>query len=82
MFLLGMFIPWANSSGAISGGVTAFIVVAYMSGGSQWSIYNKQLSFPKKPFSIEGCDNTTLAQYWDKLPSMTTVAPEIPYVEF
>lgn len=58
-----MFFPWANSAGAISGGIAGVALVSWMSIGSQLAIHNKQIIFPKKPVLTHGCENSTLADY-------------------
>lgn len=60
IFSLGMFFPWANSKGAICGGVASFSLVAWISLGSQAAIASGRLTFPKKPISVEGCDYSSL----------------------
>ncbi|KAK7792175.1 hypothetical protein R5R35_005133 [Gryllus longicercus] len=56
LFTLGMFFPWANSKGALVGGITGFGLVAWISLGAQTAIASGQITFPKKPISVEGCE--------------------------
>ncbi|XP_068084240.1 sodium-coupled monocarboxylate transporter 2 [Anabrus simplex] len=65
IFSLGMFFPWANSKGALVGGLTSFTLVGWISLGTQAAIATGHITFPKKPISVEGCvleyDNSTLS---------------------
>ncbi|XP_059477403.1 sodium-coupled monocarboxylate transporter 1-like [Neocloeon triangulifer] len=54
-FSLGMFFPWANSAGAMAGGISSMLLVAYISLGTQAHIASGKISYPKKPFSVSGC---------------------------
>ncbi|KAL0276708.1 UNVERIFIED_CONTAM: hypothetical protein PYX00_004221 [Menopon gallinae] len=63
IFTLGMLFPWANSKGALVGGVCSAIFVGWISIGTQLEIRAKRITFPEKPVSVEGCDNSTLARY-------------------
>lgn len=58
-----MLFPWANSIGALIGGITSVLLVGWMSIGTQVAVKKKQISFPEKPVSMSGCDNETLHSY-------------------
>ncbi|KAF4533540.1 hypothetical protein B566_EDAN001025 [Ephemera danica] len=55
IFVLGMFIPWANSLGTLVGGFSGLIVMSWISFGTQAAIANNQITFPRKPVSVDGC---------------------------
>lgn len=55
LFSLGMFFPWTNSKGAISGGVIGLALVLWMGLGQQVSIASGSYVIPEKETSIEGC---------------------------
>lgn len=55
LFSLGMFFPWANSKGAITGAVTAMTLVMWMGLGNQISQASGDLVFDVKLTSIENC---------------------------
>lgn len=59
IYMLGMFFPWVTSSGALAGGVASAAVVSWLSFGTQLAIGSRQISFPTKSFSVEGCTNAT-----------------------
>ncbi|KAK6622118.1 hypothetical protein RUM44_001925 [Polyplax serrata] len=63
IFTLGMLFPWANSTGALVGGISSALFVGWISIGAQVAIKNKQIIFPQKPVSLDGCDNETLYNY-------------------
>lgn len=64
---MGILIPWANSTGAMVGAVFGTCLVGWISLGTQVAISNKQIMYPKKPVSIDGCSNETLNQYYSFL---------------
>lgn len=72
IFILGMLFPWANSKGALSGGVAAMVVIIWISTGAQLNKPRMTTDF-KTSLSIDGCDNTTLDNYYSYLN--TTKAP-------
>ncbi|XP_063224315.1 sodium-coupled monocarboxylate transporter 2-like [Bacillus rossius redtenbacheri] len=55
MFSLGMFFPWANPLGALSGGVCGVALVGWISLGTQAAIASRRITFPTKPLSVQGC---------------------------
>ncbi|GLV37860.1 uncharacterized protein CBL_06438 [Carabus blaptoides fortunei] len=55
LFSLGMFFPWANSKGAITGAITAMVLVMWMGLGNQISQARGDLVFEVKRTSIEDC---------------------------
>ncbi|XP_015175380.1 PREDICTED: sodium-coupled monocarboxylate transporter 1-like [Polistes dominula] len=58
IFTLGMFFPFANSMGALIGGIISLNLVAWISFGTQAAISNGKIIFPEKPISIDGCIDT------------------------
>lgn len=55
MFSLGMFFPWANAKGAMTGGIVSIMCVAYISVVAQTAIAKGKIRFPTKPVSVENC---------------------------
>ncbi|XP_043529818.1 sodium-coupled monocarboxylate transporter 2-like isoform X2 [Frieseomelitta varia] len=55
IFTLGMFFPFANSAGALVGGLVSLNLVAWISFGTQAAISSGKIHFPVKPVSIDGC---------------------------
>ncbi|XP_043249567.1 sodium-coupled monocarboxylate transporter 1-like isoform X2 [Colletes gigas] len=55
MFTLGMFFPFANSAGALVGGLVSLNLVAWISFGTQAAISTGDINYSVKPISIDGC---------------------------
>ncbi|XP_012280964.1 sodium-coupled monocarboxylate transporter 1 [Orussus abietinus] len=55
LFSLGMFVPWANAKGAISGAVVGLALVLWIGLGAQVAVFNGQIHLESKPISIDGC---------------------------
>lgn len=60
IFTLGMFSPYANSTGAITGALVSLCLVAWISLGTQAALATGKLYFPIKPVSTIGCSPETL----------------------
>ncbi|XP_057318145.1 sodium-coupled monocarboxylate transporter 1-like [Microplitis mediator] len=60
VFTLGMFFPYANSIGALTGAITSLSFMAWISFSSQALISTGAIDFIKKPVSIEGCPQSLL----------------------
>lgn len=73
IFTLGMLFPWANEIGALIGGFVSVAFVGWMVIGTQIAITKKQIVYPVKPTSIEGCNNNTLNHYYKYLNETPTV---------
>ncbi|KAK2583548.1 hypothetical protein KPH14_009502 [Odynerus spinipes] len=58
IFTLGMFFPFANSTGALIGGLVSLNLVAWISFGTQAAISSGKIIFPVKPVSVEGCEES------------------------
>ncbi|XP_022250400.1 sodium-coupled monocarboxylate transporter 1-like [Limulus polyphemus] len=70
LFSLGMFFPWANAVGAITGLFSGLGIAFWVGFGS----FVHKPAAPKSPFSIAGCHNGTALL-------ATTVAPSIKNAE-
>ncbi|XP_075214771.1 sodium-coupled monocarboxylate transporter 1-like isoform X2 [Lycorma delicatula] len=55
LFSLGMFIPWANSKGVLSGAIVAGGLILWIGFGAQIAIANGLGKAAMKPVSIENC---------------------------
>lgn len=71
IFFCGTLLPWVNSTGALVGGVISALFVGWISLGTQFAIARKDIVYPMKPFSIEGCDNATLENNSDSTSNHT-----------
>ncbi|XP_034186765.2 sodium-coupled monocarboxylate transporter 2 [Osmia lignaria lignaria] len=58
IFTLGMLFPFANSTGALVGGLVSLNLVAWISLGTQAAISTGKISFPVKPVSVDGCPDS------------------------
>ncbi|XP_017784798.1 PREDICTED: sodium-coupled monocarboxylate transporter 1-like [Nicrophorus vespilloides] len=63
IFTLGMFFPFANPKGALAGGILSGTLVGWISIGTQLKMANKEIIFPQKPVSVEGCNANWIAEY-------------------
>lgn len=72
VFVLGVLFPWANSKGALIGGITAISFIVWLTIGSQMN--KKRINTFKSALSIDGCDNSTLINYY-KYANKTAIAP-------
>lgn len=64
VFILGMLFPWANSTGALVGAAAGAAFVGWICIGALIGISKKQIIYPTKPVSIEGCDAETLYYFY------------------
>ncbi|XP_026465208.1 LOW QUALITY PROTEIN: sodium-coupled monocarboxylate transporter 1-like [Ctenocephalides felis] len=55
VFSMGMFFPWANSKGALAGGISSLLFVGWISFGTQAEIAAGRIKLPVKPVSVAGC---------------------------
>ncbi|KAK5645805.1 hypothetical protein RI129_004269 [Pyrocoelia pectoralis] len=55
LFSVGMFFPWANSKGALTGATLALALVLWMGMGQQVSVANGTYTVQQKAISVEGC---------------------------
>lgn len=67
LFSMGMLLPWVNSTGAFWGSIISLIFSGWIIIGAQIAIIDKQITFPTKPLSTDGCDNATVYNYYNNL---------------
>ncbi|XP_046401187.1 sodium-coupled monocarboxylate transporter 1-like [Ischnura elegans] len=77
IFSLGLFFPWANSKGALAGGLVSMAMVSWISLGTQAAIAAGRITFPKKftttaecpvgswPLDISAAPTTTNTLLWN-----------------
>ncbi|CAL4086674.1 unnamed protein product [Meganyctiphanes norvegica] len=70
VFTLGMFVPWANTKGAMVGTVSSLLFTFWIGIGAQIAKAYGQIVDPKLPTSIEGCllNVTQSADYVTQIP--------------
>ncbi|KAL5274152.1 hypothetical protein ACFFRR_000737 [Megaselia abdita] len=56
IFTVGMCLPWIKSKSAVTGGLTAFLVMTYICIRGHYAVSTGEVLIPKKPVSIDGCD--------------------------
>uniref|UniRef100_A0A182Q1N6 Sodium-coupled monocarboxylate transporter 1 n=1 Tax=Anopheles farauti TaxID=69004 RepID=A0A182Q1N6_9DIPT len=55
LFVMGIFMPWVNGTGALYGGVTGLLVMLHMCYKAQYSIASGSRTFDTKPVSVDDC---------------------------
>ncbi|XP_071451825.1 sodium-coupled monocarboxylate transporter 1-like [Hetaerina americana] len=55
IFVLGLFFPWANSTGTFVGSITGLVIMGIICIGNQFAITNGYIQSPKNPVSLDGC---------------------------
>lgn len=55
MFSLGMFVPWANAKGAMTGAISAFLLVLWIGLGAQIAAFNGLIHIQTKQVSVSYC---------------------------
>lgn len=56
IFATGICFPWIKSKSAVTGGLTAFVIMAYISFRGHYAVSTGEVYIAKKPVSIDGCD--------------------------
>ncbi|XP_053669659.1 sodium-coupled monocarboxylate transporter 1-like [Anopheles nili] len=55
LFVMGILMPWVNSTGALYGGITGLLVMLFMCYKAQYLIASGSRTFDTKPTSVEDC---------------------------
>ncbi|CAH1369090.1 unnamed protein product [Tenebrio molitor] len=63
MFTMGILLPWVNAKGALVGGTSSLVFMAWLCFKAQASIATGNLLFPEKPLSTEGCHYHFIPQH-------------------
>lgn len=71
VFSLGMFFPWANWKGALTGTLSALAFTLWIGIGANVAIHNKQIIATKLPVRVDGCEFGNFS-----LPPTPMPAPE------
>ncbi|XP_076618369.1 sodium-coupled monocarboxylate transporter 1 [Colletes latitarsis] len=79
MFTLGMFFPFANSAGALVGGLVSLNLVAWISFGTQAAISTGNINYTVKPISIDGCPDSLKSRVNNLTLAAETAAIEQPF---
>ncbi|EDW07322.2 uncharacterized protein Dmoj_GI15680 [Drosophila mojavensis] len=58
IFTSGVLLPWVNSKGALLGGVSSLLVMAWMCIKAQHDLVTGDLVYQRKPYSTLGCNYT------------------------
>lgn len=58
IFTAGVMLPWVNSKGALLGGFSSLIVMAWMCVSAQRDLVTGDLVYKRKPYSTMGCNYT------------------------
>lgn len=66
LFILGMFVPWANAMGAMAGGLCGLVLMAWVVVGSQAAIATRRLVYPWLPTRVDGCAHNVTDILHDK----------------
>ncbi|XP_046673779.1 sodium-coupled monocarboxylate transporter 1-like isoform X2 [Homalodisca vitripennis] len=63
LFTLGIFFPRVNAKGAVTGAITSFFLIVWISFNAQYYMMTGQLKFPGKATSIDNCPTTIQENY-------------------
>ncbi|XP_052120880.1 sodium-coupled monocarboxylate transporter 1-like [Frankliniella occidentalis] len=77
LFVLGLFVPWANVKGAMAGGLCSLLFMGWIVTGSQAAIFSKQLTYPWLPTRVDGCANNVTDILHDKDMTWTNSITEM-----
>ncbi|XP_041452150.1 LOW QUALITY PROTEIN: sodium-coupled monocarboxylate transporter 1 [Drosophila obscura] len=58
IFTAGVMLPWVNSKGALLGGFSSLLVMAWMCVSAQRDLVTGNLVYQRKPYSTMGCNYT------------------------
>lgn len=61
IFTMGVMLPWVHGTGAIIGGATGLIVMAWICAKAQTALASGELTFVTKPVDTQGCSYTFVA---------------------
>lgn len=55
IFMLGVLFPWANTKGALTGGLVSLSVMTWMLAGNEYYTSIGLIKYPTKPLRVDGC---------------------------
>ncbi|KAH8286643.1 hypothetical protein KR018_003352 [Drosophila ironensis] len=68
IFTAGVLLPWVNSKGALLGGFSSLLVMAWMCVSAQRDLVTGELVYRRKPYSTMGCNYTFAGEPSDFAP--------------
>ncbi|EDV47472.1 sodium-coupled monocarboxylate transporter 1 [Drosophila erecta] len=83
IFTAGVMLPWVNSKGALLGGFSSLIVMAWMCVSAQRDLVTGDLVYKRKPYSTMGCNYTFAGEPREfaslALDGATSSSPRAPF---
>ncbi|SPP78364.1 sodium-coupled monocarboxylate transporter 1 [Drosophila guanche] len=80
IFTAGVMLPWVNSKGALLGGFSSLLVMAWMCVSAQRDLVTGNLVYQRKPYSTMGCNYTFAGEprHFASLPLDGAFSHEVP----